>query len=206
LLINKTKNMQESPKEPVSTIYREPQASSPTSVPSFALHMPEASVRTWLPVSMNTIIRLVIVWLVLLIALNLAVTHFVGQPKLSQATPASAGMIRAKLSADDERRTNIDSLDIYLQKYYDKFGTYPSTNQINSIEFRKADPSFKVANPRTFMDPANKTAQLTLQPQAGAYFYTPTPAGCGGSNNPCRGYTIGATLDNGQLYTKRNIN
>jgi hypothetical protein len=198
--------MQDTHPEPVSTISHEPQASSHSSVPSFALHLPEASVRTRLPVSVGTVIRLVIAWLVLLTVLNLAVTNFVGQPKLSQSTPASAGMIRAKLSADEERRTNIDSLDIYLQKYYDKFGTYPSTSQINSIEFRKADPSFKVANPRTFMDPANKTAQLTLQPQAGAYFYTPTPAGCGGANNSCRGYTIGATLDNGQLYTKRNVN
>lgn len=172
---------------------------------SFALHLPESKAAI-LPVTPTVIIRLVVAWLALLVILNTAVAHFVGQPQLSQTTPARAGQMRAHISADEERQANINSLQIYLENYYGKFANYPSPAQINSIEFRKADPSFKVANYHTFMDPLGNTAVLSLQPVKNTYFYTPFPANCNSSKVMCEGYTIGATLDNGQLYTKHNQN
>jgi hypothetical protein len=170
---------------------------------SFALHLPEAKTAI-LPITPTVIVRLVVAWLVLLFVINNAALHFVGQPQLSQITPARSGQMRAHISADEERRSNIESLNIYLQNYYAKFATYPSTAQINSIEFRKADPAFKVANHRTFMDPLGSTANLASQPAKNVYFYTPLPVGCDSSKVTCEGYTVGATLDNGQLYTKHS--
>lgn len=196
--------MQIEPKEP--TTYNAPENRQPMARPhgSFLLHMPEAKTAI-LTVTPGVIVRLVVAWLVLLIVLNTIAMRFVGQPQLSQTNPARAGQMRAKISTDEERRVNIDSLNIYLQNYYAKFANYPSVSQINSIEFRKADPSFKVANRRTFMDPLGNTATLATKPAKNVYFYAPTPVGCDSSKVICTGYTIGATLDNGQLYTKHNV-
>lgn len=195
--------MQLTDQEP--TPYITPEAHQPVGRPSgsFALHLPEAQAAL-LPVTPTVIVRLVLGWLALLIITNTAIMHFVGQPQLSQTTPARAGQMRAHISADEERQSNINSLQIYLENYYGKFATYPSTSQINSMEFRKADPSFKVANHRTFMDPLGNTAILNSHPAKNTYFYTPYPTECNSSKVLCEGYTIGATLDNGQLYTKHN--
>lgn len=196
--------MQNPSQEPTSYITSE--TPQPVNRPqgSIALHLPEAKAPI-LPITPTVIIRLVVAWLVLLFVINSVAMHFVGQPKLSQVTPARSGQMRAHISADEERTSNIESLNIYLQNYYAKFATYPSTSQINSIEFRKADPSFKVANRRTFMDPLGTTADLATQPAKNVYFYTPMPLGCDSSKVTCTGYTVGATLDNGQLYTKHNV-
>jgi hypothetical protein len=195
--------MQEPSHEPTSYIARE--SHQPVNRPqgSFLVHLPETKTAI-LPVTPTVIIRLVVAWLVLLFVINSVAMHYVGQPKLSETTPARSGQMRAHISADEERTSNIESLNIYLQNYYAKFATYPSTAQINSIEFRKADPSFKVANRRTYMDPLGTTSNLATQPAKNVYFYAPLPAGCDSSKVTCTGYTVGATLDNGQLYTKQN--
>jgi hypothetical protein len=196
--------MQIDQKEPTEYTVSENHQPVGRSHGSFSLHLPEAKAAIF-PITPKMIIRLVIAWLVLLILVNTIAMRFVGQPQLSQVTPARVGQMRVKVSTDEERQVNIDSLNIYLQNYYAKFANYPSVSQINSIEFRKADPSFKVANRRTFMDPLGNTANLATQPAKNMYFYTPIPAGCDSSKNICSGYTIGATLDNGQLYTKHNV-
>lgn len=169
---------------------------------TFHLHLPDA--KKLLPVSPRIIVRMVGAWLVLLIVLNLVVSNMADKPHLSQSNPVSAGKMRAQLSLDEERHANIDSLQVYLDKYYEQFATYPSTDQINSIEFRKADPAFKVANRRTYMDPKGANAVLTLTPVKNSYYYAPTPVGCDSSKVMCSGYSMGATLENGQLYTKLN--
>lgn len=161
--------------------------------------------KNMLPFSPRIIARMVGAWLILFVAFNAGATHLADKPKLSVAEPAGATKIRAQLSADDERRANIDSLAVYVTKYDEMYGLFPSLSQVNSVEFRKADPSFKVANRRTYTDPAGGTAsQLVAKPEADKYFYAPTPVGCGTSRLRCSGYTIGATLENGQLYTKTN--
>lgn len=196
--------MQNTSQEPTSYIV--PESSQPVGRPqgSFALHLPEARTAI-LPVTPKVIIRLVLAWLAMLILANTIAMHFVGQPHLSQNLPRARGtQMGAAVSADEERQVNITSLDHYLKAYYAKFATYPSPNQINSIEFRKADPAFKVANRRTFMDPLGTTADLVAKPAKNVYFYAPTPLGCDSSKVQCTGYTIGATLDNGQLFTKQN--
>lgn len=195
--------MQQETKEPTS--YTVPESPQPVGKPqgSFLLHLPEAKAAL-LPVTPTVIIRLVVAWLALLILLNTAIMHFVGQPQLSQVTPARAGQMRAHISADEERQVNIQSLQIYLDNYYKMFAVYPSVSQINSIEFRKADPSFKVANRRTYMDPFGSSATLVTQPTKNAYFYAPLPVGCDSSKVKCTSYTMGATLENGQLYIKQS--
>ena len=174
-----------------------------SSAASFLLHLPETG-RKLLPVSPKTIARMVAAWLVLLVVLSMVVTNVADKPQLSEATPVKAGKMHAELSVDDERRANIDSLAIYLEKYSEAFAAYPSVSQINSIEFRKADPAFKLANPRTYVDPSGNTSQLVGQPTKNAYYYVPTPLNCDNSKVQCVGYTIGATLGDGSLYSKHN--
>lgn len=196
--------MQNTSQEPTSYIV--PETNQPVGKPqgSFALHLPEANAAV-LPVTPKVIIRLVLAWLAVLILANTIAMHFVGKPHLSQNSPRAYGVqMGPALPADEERQVNIQSLNHYLEGYYAKFATYPSVAQINSIEFRKADPTFKVANYRTFMDPKGDSQILATQPAKNTYFYMPVPVGCGSSKVQCSGYTIGATLDNGQLYTKHN--
>lgn len=160
--------------------------------------------KDYLRVSTKLVILLVVGWLVVIVATNVVVERFISKPKLNQSVPASSGQLRAKLAADEERKANINSLANMLEKHYDSTGLYPSPAQINSAETRKADSALKTINRRTFMDPMGNTSQLSDKPSENVYFYQPTPNGCDNMKNRCTGYTIGATLESGELYKKQN--
>ncbi len=197
--------MQETERPTTSYNIVEPvrQPSAPVKVARTPLRIRLSNIQALFPAP-RVIAGMVGGWFVLFVILNTVATKAADKPKLSTAEPVGMSKIRASLSADEERRANIDSLTVYTTKFYESFAIYPSVSQINSIEFRKGNAAFKIANRRTYTDPKGSTGQFAQQPTKGAYFYAPTPLGCDNSNVPCSGYTIGATLDNGQLYTKSN--
>lgn len=146
-------------------------------------------------------------WFAFLAITNAMIGAYVGKSMSSQAgfAPAGTSLIN-KLSPDDERRANIDSIDNRLKQYYAAFGTYPSSSQINSFAFRTGDPSFKVLNHKTYIDPNGGSGELMATPIKGAYYYTSAPTNCDSSRIHCAGYTIGATLTSGELYSHTNLN
>lgn len=183
-----------------------PVAAPAHSSPLGSMHLPEVRARSiTLPITPKSLILLVAGWLVLLVAINSVVSFYAGKPKLSHISPAPAGSY-AKLSPDEERQANIDSIRTALDKYYESFGVYPSTSQINSMMFREGDPSFKQLNRQTYIDPEGRTALFEAKPTKNAYFYIPGPTSCDSSQIKCREYTVGSTLSTGEVYSQKNNN
>ena len=160
---------------------------------------------SYVKISPRLIVGLVVGWVLVMVLTNIVVSNTIGKPKISQSKKLPASDLRVNLARDEERKANINSLSVMLEKHYEKLGLYPSPEQINSPETRKSDPSLKVINRRTFMDPAGSSSLLAKQPKKGTYYYQPSPANCNNMKILCKGYEIGATLDNGSLYTKKNV-
>lgn len=101
---------------------------------------------------------------------------------------------------DEERQSDINNIHGQVELYADGAKAYPSLAQINDPSFRKAN--LKGLADSSLQDPEGSSQQLVNTPQAKAYSYTPTPAGCDNARVKCTSYTLTAILSSGEQYTK----
>lgn len=106
---------------------------------------------------------------------------------------------------DTERQTDIKALHGQIESFYAKKGTYPSLKELNEASFRSSNLS--TLDLEAFKDPQGSSDQLIDTPKlSSSYGYQAAPSGCSSSSTPCLTYQLGAYLEDGQLYTKNNLN
>ncbi len=171
--------------------------SSPISMPELPIgHSHSAMSHFMTP---KTIAAMVGVWLLIIISVSTFV-HNKPKPSLSRANVPGPAALVTPLNPEEEQKNDIKLINDRLGEYYDRFGIYPSISQINSEEFRRADPSFIKIGRKTYTDPLGSNINFAAKPTKGQYHYVPLPEGCNSSSVMCRSYTVGATLASGQLY------
>ena len=124
----------------------------------------------------------------------------------------SYSVIKAR-QRNDTRRTDITTLQNYIERFYSQNLFYPSLADLNSSLWRAnnlsglpggtiQDPSW---NPKSDLCSARGTPVFLEKPQIGCYGYNPTNSGisCESSDKSCNEYTLSAELEQGAgVYTK----
>lgn len=115
-------------------------------------------------------------------------------------------------SRDDQRRSDITSLQYAVQSYFAQTGQYPTADQLNNSSFRKRnipnladsalkDPRWNTKNSNCALDGTPVLESFT-PPTSGCYGYTVTPANCDNKTTACTGYQLTARLESGSLFSK----
>lgn len=117
---------------------------------------------------------------------------------------------------NSERQANIKSLQSYLETYYAQHTQYPTSANLASAEWRKAN--LKDMPPDTIRDPQwSDKAECTAKdlpipsdkPVKKCYSYEVTAAdgaACDNDKNPCAQYTLTATFEGGDKFVKSSLN
>lgn len=115
---------------------------------------------------------------------------------------------------NDQRKTDITTLQTAVDTYKAANGKYPSLAQINNSEFRKAslknigqadlqDPKWSAKNSDCVKSNAVQLQDST-KPSAGCYGYALSPATCDNAAIDCTSYTLTANLEPNQTYSKQS--
>lgn len=136
-----------------------------------------------------TIIELLIVVIVIGVLATLVITTL-------------SGVRRNNRNRD--RDQDIQDLHSQVEYYYGQNSKYPTLANLN-------DPTWRAANMKGFeadwlKDPQGSTETLASSPAAGVYSYTVTPTDCNNETIDCTGYTLTATYEGGDVYTKNSLN
>lgn len=109
-------------------------------------------------------------------------------------------------STDDrDREADINALHSGLEYYYALNGYYPSFEQLNDKTWRKEN-MYSVET-SAFSDPDNNSSTVIVaKPQAKAYAYQVTPAGCDNDSKQCTIYILTATQSDGTTFVKKSLN
>lgn len=116
---------------------------------------------------------------------------------------------------DNTRKNNIVKIQNQVETYQAETGNYPTTAQINSATFRKAnlnnfdagllkDPSWKETNKNCTLK-NGAVLQESITPAPGCLGYKPIPAGCDNKTVDCTSYELTAGLESGGIYQKQSI-
>jgi len=106
-----------------------------------------------------------------------------------------------------ERQSDVKELREGLEAYFANANQYPTLANLNDAAWRATN--LKLLSPEVFQDPRGKTNQLVDKPTANVYTYSVTSASgavCGSAATPCTQYTLTATLEGGDTFTKSNLN
>lgn len=133
-----------------------------------------------------------------------------------------AGLISLTLNSvqtknrNGDRQADIDSLRIQLESYFSSTDTYPTLAALNDRAWRQQNlPHLKdstLDDPRWHAELAcsnDGKALLWAEPIPGCYGYQVTgPDGttCDNDKVVCAHYTLTASLENGEKYTKPSLN
>ncbi|MDL2341917.1 MAG: hypothetical protein QFB87_02485 [Patescibacteria group bacterium] len=120
----------------------------------------------------------------------------------------TSGLPANKQAIDSKRRVDIQSLQVQLESYFSDNDKYPTLAQLNDAKWRKTNlPNL---DPTALMDPEATAAVLASTPASKVYAYQPTTSAGQACTNvgaaSCAHYTLSATLSNGQLFTKKDLN
>lgn len=96
-------------------------------------------------------------------------------------------------AADTERKTDINAIHSFLEKYFAENSYYPTAQAFES----QAAQLFPGLDEQALMDPNGAKFNA-----AGDYSYIPSQC----SNNECQGYTLTAILDSNEPYVKNSLN
>jgi prepilin-type N-terminal cleavage/methylation domain-containing protein len=116
-----------------------------------------------------------------------------------------AGVQRSE--RDTERQRDIKELRIELEAFYEQNQRYPTLKDLNDNGWRTAH--LKGFEQDSLQDPLGSEPTLVAKPAPGVYAYTVTSAKgttCDDEKNPCTGYTLTATLENGGTFVKDSLN
>lgn len=110
-------------------------------------------------------------------------------------------------AADTERMTDIKAIYSQVEAFYGNTGRYPTLANLNDAKWRAANMSGILE--QQLKDPKGTSATLLKSPAPNAYSYVVTASDgteCNNSTKDCTQYTLTTTLDNGEKYTKINLN
>lgn len=108
---------------------------------------------------------------------------------------------------DIERQTDIKSIHAQLEAYYAQNGYYPTFENLNNSSWISAN--MKGLDTETLKDPSGASYFVSESPAKNVYSYTVAASGggnCDNTINECATYSLAATLENGEVYTKNNLN
>jgi prepilin-type N-terminal cleavage/methylation domain-containing protein len=116
-----------------------------------------------------------------------------------------AGVERSE--RDTERQRDVKALHTELEAYYALNNRYPLLSDVNNSNWRSTN--MKGLDSDVLQDPNNVDALLIEKPDSSVYAYKVTSAKgtkCDNQKTLCTQYTLTATLENGQTFTKNNLN
>lgn len=115
---------------------------------------------------------------------------------------------------NDQRKTDITTIQTAVDSYKAANGKYPSLAQLNSADFRKTN--LKNVTQDIIQDPkwSNKNklctksglaiVQDTTKPSFGCYGYALSPANCDNVSIDCTSYTLSSSLEPNLPYLKQS--
>lgn len=130
------------------------------------------------------------------------------QTQLEQSGTSATSLSEAKdnladVGPDQERQNDLRSLQGQMEAYAATKNMYPTLAETNDANFRK---TYLIgAEDANFKDPEGSSSQLVATPQAKAYSYQPTPAGCNNAAVRCTSFVLTAILGDGQQYTREGF-
>lgn len=138
-----------------------------------------------------TIIELLIVIIVIGILAALVITTFSGIQRNAR---------------NRTREADINAMHSQLEFYYGQNGRYPTLANMNDAAFREAN--LRGLDGEALVDPQdNNSGQLAATAGAGTYSYDVGPDGCdNGDAGDCTEYTLTATLEGEDAFTKSSLN
>lgn len=125
---------------------------------------------------------------------------------LASIVAASLSGIR-KGDRNKERRNDITIIQGKLETYYANFNRYPTLEEINNEKWRSEN--FKDTDVAILTDPSSDSSKFVSKPAAGAYAYEVTSTDakpCDNKEVICTQYTLTATYEGGDTFSKNNIN
>lgn len=138
-----------------------------------------------------TIVELLIVIVVIGILAALVITTYSG--------------IQAK-ARNSKRQTDIQAIQTQLEAYFAEAGHYPSRTDMNTASWRTAN--MKSLDEGALKDPQGDSATLVDAAAAKSYAYVVTNSSgtaCEDADTTCAQYTLTATLEGGDTYSKSNL-
>lgn len=139
-----------------------------------------------------TIVELLIVIVVIGILAALVITTFTGIQQRARNT---------------ERQTDIKAIHGQVEAYYAQNGRYPTLDNMNDTTFRT--DNMKGLDVEALKDPKGTAGTLAGAAAANVYSYvvqSATGGACDNTTNDCAQYTLTATNEGGDIYTKQNLN
>lgn len=125
---------------------------------------------------------------------------------LASIVAASYSGIR-KSERNKERRSDITIIQGKLETYYANFSKYPTLDEINNDKWRSEN--FKDIDGAVLYDPSSDSSKFVAKPAGGAYAYEVTSTdgkSCDNKDVICTQYTLTATYEGGDTFSKNNIN
>ena len=139
-----------------------------------------------------TVIELVVVLLIIVILSAIIIAGYSG--------------IKAK-ERNVERKNDIDLLQSQFEYYYAKTNRYPSLSQANSVSWDTKN--LREFNKEILRDPLVRSYELAPAPEAQKYAYNVLTADgqpCDNNQKTCTQYTLTATYEGGNTYTRTSRN
>lgn len=122
--------------------------------------------------------------------------------------PSPANASNPVNSANDvTRQTDIKSLYGQIEAYYAQNAFYPTLANLNDATWRAAN--MKGLNKEALRDPEGKDYTLAAVPAAKVYSYSVQASdgsACNNTTKGCAQYTLTATLSNGSMFVRNNLN
>ena len=125
---------------------------------------------------------------------------------LSQSISSEFNAV-ASSGRDTERQSDIKAIHGQIEAYYAQYSKYPTLNDINNAKWRSTN--MKGLDDGALKDPQGTKAILDPTPSARVYAYdvlSTDKSTCNNATVDCVQYTLTATLENGQAFTKQNLN
>lgn len=125
---------------------------------------------------------------------------------LSQSI-ASDKNAAASAARDTERQSDIKAIHGQVEAYYAQNGKYPTLSDINDSDWRATN--MKGLDENAFKDPQGTKAILDPKPSPNVYAYdvkADDKNTCNNATKDCVHYSLIANLENGQTFTKQNLN
>ncbi len=136
---------------------------------------------------------------------NLKVGNYSGADGINNQTTSQQATTAGPMSADDERKADINALHAQLESYYQLHFNYPTLNNMNDAVWLATKMQVNIENLR---DPASSSYVLSAVHGKNTYSYSPLSATGGNCDNvgqTCVVYRLAAVLSDGALYTQDNL-
>ena len=134
------------------------------------------------------------------------VTELKKNGSLSQSISSEKDAVDS-VARDTERQSDIKAIHSQVEAYYAQNGKYPTLSDINDSDWRATN--MKSLEENALKDPQGTKAILDPKPSMNVYAYDVKAADkntCNNATKDCVQYNLTANLENGQTFTKQNLN